>query len=110
MMALCSLAALCELLWAVLLVLCGKIKGRIKKRPKFTEPEAGVGTLVSAGMPDMQKVISPGLENGLDHDSLVEQMHPCPRNSDGFQVDIPWRCIKLVNNLQDTELHSHPSF
>lgn len=67
-MALCSLAALCDLLWVLLLDLGGKIKSRIKIKPKFTEPEVGVGTLVSAGMPGMQRVISSGLENGLGHD------------------------------------------
>lgn len=96
-MALCSLAALCELLWALLLVLYGKIKNRIKEKPKFTEPEAGI--LMSSGMPGMQGVISSGLENGLDHDSLVEHVLPCPRNSDGFQADIPCKCRRLVNNL-----------
>lgn len=63
-----ALAALCDLLWALLLVLGSKIKSRIKKKPKFTEPEVGIGTLVSAGMPGMQRVISSGLENGLGHD------------------------------------------
>lgn len=68
MMALCSLAALCDLLWALPLVLGSKIKSRIKEKPKFTEPEVGVGTLVSIGMPGMKRAISSGLENGLGHD------------------------------------------
>lgn len=68
MMALCSLAALCKLLGALLLVLGSKTKSRIKKKPKFPEPQAGVCILVSAGMPGVQRLISSRLENDLGHD------------------------------------------
>lgn len=84
-MAACSLAALCELLWAN--SAWQKKKSRNKRKPKLTEPEATVGTLVCACMPGVQSVSSSGLENGLDHASLPEQMNPCPRHSEGFQAE-----------------------
>lgn len=78
-MAACSLTALCELLWALQLILRGKIKSRVKRKPTSNEPKAAVGTLVCACMPGMRRVSSSALENGLDHASLAEQMHLCPR-------------------------------
>ena len=86
-MAACSLAALCEVLWALRLILHGKIKSRIKRKPKFTEAEAAAGTLVCACVPGLRTVSSSGLENDLDRASLVEQMHSCPRHSEGFQAE-----------------------
>ena len=85
-MAACSPAALCELLRALQLILKGKIKSGIKRKPKFTEPKAAAGTLVCACMPGVQRAGRSGLEKGLDHASPVEQMHPCPRH-DGFQAE-----------------------
>lgn len=85
-MAASSLAAMCELLWALQLILHGEIKSRIKRKPKFTEPKAADGILVCARLPDVQRVSRSGLQNCLDHASLVEEMHPCHRNSEGFQA------------------------
>lgn len=79
-MAACSLAAPCELLWALRLIPPGKIKSRIKRKPKFTEPKAAAGILVCACVPGVRRVGSSGLETGLDRASLVEEMHPCPRH------------------------------
>lgn len=86
-MPVCSMAALHELLWALQLILHGKIDSRIKRKPKFTEPKAAVGTLVCACVPGVRRVGSSGLENGLDHASLAEQMHPCPGHAEGFQTE-----------------------
>lgn len=85
-MAASSLAAPCELLWALQLILYGEIKSRIKRKPKFTEPKAADGILVCACLPGVQRVSSSGLQNSLDRGSVAEQMHSCRRNSEGFHA------------------------
>lgn len=78
--------AVCELLWALRLILHGKIESRIKRKPKFTEPEAAVGTLLCVHACQACGG-SAALENGLDHASLAEQMRPCRRHGEGFQAE-----------------------